>query len=72
MAPRRLARIAASEARDEIAELVNAVAYGGARIILQRHGRDMAALVSIEDLKALGVRLGRDISVWSEEDRGGG
>lgn len=51
-----------------MAELVNGVAYGGARIILQRHGKNVAALVSIDDLKRLGVRVGRDIPVWTRND----
>jgi prevent-host-death family protein len=66
MTARRLARIATTEAREELAELVNAVQWGGYRIVLQRHGKSVAALVSIEDLEALGVRLGRDISSWND------
>jgi PHD/YefM family antitoxin component YafN of YafNO toxin-antitoxin module len=27
------------------------VSYGGERIVLGRHGRDVAALISVEDLK---------------------
>lgn len=66
MSARRLARIATTEAREELAELVNAVAWGGQRIILQRHGKNVAALVSMEDLEALGVRIGRDIPSWND------
>lgn len=58
-------RISTTDAREEMAELVNGVAYGGARVVLQRHGRDVAALVSIDDLKRLGVRIGRDIPAWA-------
>ena len=65
MSARRLVRITTTDAREEMAELVNGVAYGGARIVLQRHGRNVAALVSIDDLKKLGVRVGREIPVWS-------
>lgn len=64
MIPPRLSRIASTDAREQMAELVSAVAFGGARIILQRHGRDVAAIVSIEDLRKLGVRLGREIPAW--------
>jgi len=67
MAPRRLARIATTDAREQLAELVNAVAYGGSRIILQRHGKDVAALVSIEDLRRLGVRITRDVEEWPDQ-----
>ena len=62
----RLARIATSDAREELSELVNEVAYGGARIILQRHGKDVAALVSLKDLERLGARLTDKIPMWSE------
>lgn len=66
MKTERLARIATSDAREELAELVNEVAYGGARIILQRHGKDVAALVSLKDLERLGARLTDKIPMWSE------
>ena len=68
MSAKRLARITTTDAREEMADLVNGVAYGGARIILQRHGRNVAALVSIDDLKRLGVRVGRDIPTWTRTD----
>jgi prevent-host-death family protein len=58
--PARLVRIAASDAREQLAELVNEVAYGGLRVILQRHGRDRAAVVSLDDLRKLGVRVPAD------------
>ncbi|MBL0169969.1 MAG: type II toxin-antitoxin system Phd/YefM family antitoxin [Gemmatimonadaceae bacterium] len=61
---RRVARIATTDAREEMAELVNAVAYGGAMIVLQRHGNDVAALVSLADLEQLGIRVGPDIPAW--------
>lgn len=62
----RLARIATSDAREELAELVNAVAYGGARIILQRHGKDVAALVPLADLERLGVRVTGKVPMWTD------
>jgi prevent-host-death family protein len=65
----RLARIATSDAREQLAELVNAVAYGGSRVILQRHGKDVAALVSIEDLRRLGVRIPQDLPQWMDRQR---
>ena len=65
MAPRRIARLATTDVREQLADLVNAVAYGGMRIILQRHGKDVAALVSLEDLQRLGVRVTRDIASWT-------
>ena len=45
--------VSVSDARRDIAELVNQVAYGGRRIILKRRGKQVAALVSIKDLEVL-------------------
>jgi len=42
-----------SQAREELAELVNLVHYRNERVILLRHGRPVAALVSAEDLELL-------------------
>ena len=46
-------RKAFSEARSELTEIVNHVAFGHDRYILTRNGKELAAIVSIEDLKAL-------------------
>jgi prevent-host-death family protein len=46
-------RINASQAREEFAELLNRVAYAGERVVLHRRGKNVAALVSMEDLEAL-------------------
>jgi prevent-host-death family protein len=43
-----------AEARAELSALVNKVAYAGERVILTSRGRPKAALVSLEDLEALG------------------
>lgn len=40
-----------SQAREELAELVNLVHYRHERVILLRHGRPVAALVSADDLE---------------------
>jgi len=48
-----MTRIAASEAREQLATILNEVAFGGARILLHRHGKDVAALVPIEDFELL-------------------
>jgi prevent-host-death family protein len=42
-----------SEFKNEIAETLNRVVYAGERIFLQRHGKDVAVLVSMKDLKIL-------------------
>ena len=42
-----------SEARQDFADLINRVGYGGERVELTRHGRPVAALISAEDLALL-------------------
>ncbi len=42
--------VAITEARDELADLVNRATYGGERVILTRRGRPIAAIISAEDL----------------------
>jgi len=39
--------------RQDFSETVNRVAYGRERIILHRRGRDVAALIPVEDLALL-------------------
>lgn len=46
-------RKAFSESRSELKEIVNHVAFGHDRYILIRNGKELAAIVSIEDLKIL-------------------
>ncbi len=46
-------RKAFSEARSELTEIVNHVAFGHDRYILTRNGKELAAIVPIRDLKAL-------------------
>lgn len=45
--------ISTSAIRDNLADAINRVAYSGERVILQRRGKGVAALVSLEDLRAL-------------------
>lgn len=46
-------RLSTSEARKQFADALNRVAYGSDRIVLERNGKDVAALISIEDLELL-------------------
>lgn len=39
--------------RNNLADTINRVAYAGERIILERRGKGVAALVSVEDLALL-------------------
>ncbi|MFG2246395.1 type II toxin-antitoxin system Phd/YefM family antitoxin [Spirillospora sp. NPDC048823] len=45
--------IAVTKARKIFAELLNRVIYGGEEIVLTRHGKTVAGLVSAEDLELL-------------------
>jgi prevent-host-death family protein len=42
-----------TRARDELADLINRVAYGHERIVLTRHSKPVACLVPPEDLERL-------------------
>jgi prevent-host-death family protein len=48
-----MSRLAASAARLQFSEIVNQVAFGGERVVLHRHGKDVAAIVSVADLQLL-------------------
>jgi prevent-host-death family protein len=46
-------KVPASQARDNLAELISRAAYGKERIVLTRRGKQLAAVVPIEDLRLL-------------------
>jgi len=48
--------IGVAEIRSNLADVINRVAYGGERIILQRRGKQVLAVVSMEDLETLNSR----------------
>ncbi len=45
--------VSVAEVRNNLAEALNRAAYGGERVILERRGKPLAALVSIDDLNLL-------------------
>ena len=45
--------ISIAKARTDFADLINRAAYGKERIILNRHGKNVCAIVPMESLKAL-------------------
>ncbi|MFF6996572.1 type II toxin-antitoxin system Phd/YefM family antitoxin [Streptomyces sp. NPDC008313] len=45
--------IPVTQARAELADLINKVVYGGERVVVTRHGKPLVALVSAEDLRRL-------------------
>ena len=46
-------RVPASKARARLAEIINQVSVRGDRVVLHRHGKDVAAVVPVEDLRLL-------------------
>jgi prevent-host-death family protein len=56
-------RIPVTSARATLADALNRVAYRGERIVLHRYGKDVAAIIPVEDLRLL-ERL-----IEEEEDR---
>lgn len=54
-----MTRLNVSKAREEFPELVNRAAYGKERTIVSRRGKDLAAVIPIEDLRLL-ERLTRE------------
>ena len=46
-------KVRVSEARRELSEHINRVAFGNERIVLTRHGKSVVALVSVEDAQYL-------------------
>jgi prevent-host-death family protein len=53
--------VSVADARSDLAELLNRVAYGKERLVITRHGRELAALVPVEDLQ-LANRLRRFVA----------
>ncbi|MEU6083699.1 type II toxin-antitoxin system prevent-host-death family antitoxin [Streptomyces sp. NPDC047108] len=45
--------IPVTQARAELADLINRVVYGGERVVVTRHGKPLVALVSAADLQRL-------------------
>lgn len=48
-----MTRLNVSRAREEFPELVNRAAYGKERTIVSRRGKDLAAVIPMEDLRLL-------------------
>lgn len=46
-------KIGIAEIRDRMADTLNRVAYAGERVVLERRGKGVAALVSMDDLAML-------------------
>lgn len=48
-----MAHLPASKAREGFADTINRAAYGKERVVVRRRGREVAAVVPIEDLRLL-------------------
>lgn len=46
-------RVSTSRLREALSDVLNRVTYGHERVVLARHGKDIAAVVSKEDLELL-------------------
>lgn len=51
--PLRLTEIAADDIRSQLGELWGRVGFGGERILITRHGKPIAGIVSVADVKRL-------------------
>ena len=56
-----MARLAASRARESFSDTLHRVTYGGERIILRRRGRDLAAIVPMEDMLVVRIAHRSDV-----------
>jgi prevent-host-death family protein len=54
-----MTRLNVSKAREEFPEIVNRAAYGKERTIVSRRGKDLAAVIPMDDLRLL-ERLARE------------
>ena len=54
-----MTRLNVTKAQEEFPDIVNRAAYGKERTIVSRRGKDLAAVIPIEDLRLL-ERLARD------------
>lgn len=53
--------VSTADARKNLAELMNRAAYGGERFVVTRHGKELVAIVPLEDADLL-ARLRRFVS----------
>lgn len=50
---RPVQKITTADARKNLAELLNRAAYGGERFVLTRHGKELVAIVPLEEVSLL-------------------
>ncbi len=60
----RVITMSVTEARADLAELINRVGYGRERVVITRHGKPLVALVAAADAAALWNEIGaNDVTV---------
>ena len=60
-----MTRLSISKAREEFPEVLNRAAYGKERTIVSRRGKDLAAVIPIEDLRLLERLAREEVSAWT-------
>ena len=66
--------IGVAENRNNLADALNRVAYSGERVVLERRGKGVAALVSMEDLALLEMMEEREdlrAALKARKEKGG-
>ena len=48
-----MTRLPATKVREQFADIINRVTYRGERVVLERRGKSVAALVPVQDLELL-------------------
>jgi len=48
-----MVKVEATAARNGFSDLINKVRYGSDRVLIERRGKDVAAIISVEDLRLL-------------------
>jgi len=54
-----MTRVSVAEARRDLAEILNRVSYGRDRVVVTRHDTDVAAVISMGELRLLDVLIER-------------
>jgi prevent-host-death family protein len=54
-------KVGTREAKTHLSEYLNRVRYGGERVVIERHGKPVAALVRVEELARLKESVDRSV-----------
>ncbi|MBA4370584.1 MAG: type II toxin-antitoxin system Phd/YefM family antitoxin [Coriobacteriaceae bacterium] len=59
-----MTRVSVAEARKDLADIINRAAYAHERTLITRHDADVAAVISIDELRLLDALIER----WEDEE----